>query len=209
VLATSFYRRKDNEKVDIISSLVCNYIVTEVKLMKLSDVKKILDDHSYTYTQMLVTSSLEFYQSKGFRPSYDKGAFVLLSIPNPNHKIDIQLIFNDASEDPDFSDLEFGGVWYELYDCEEDEIPQVLFTEIQRIINGSTYFIFACTVKKGIHWKWDGVYYDLPDAEMNNMDAFRKTVGKIKSPKKWWKRFASKTDVYEIYNWTSYEKIIK
>ena len=37
----------------------------------------------------------------------------------------------------------------------------------------------------------------------------RKTVLKIKSPKSWWKKLTGKTDVYEIFNWTTYEKIVK
>ncbi len=177
--------------------------------MKLSEVKKLLDDNSYTYTQTLIPSRAEFYRQKGFCPSIDAGAFTLLTIPNPNHKKDIQIIFNDATENPDFYDLEFGGYWYELFDCEEDHLPQELLTEIQRIVSGSTYVIFACAIKKGIHWKWDGVYYDLPDGEMNSMDAFRDAVSKIKSPKSRWEKITRKTNVYEIFNWTNYERITK
>lgn len=177
--------------------------------MKLVDVKKLLDDNGYTYTHTIVPSRVEFYRQKGFHPSNDTGAFVLLSIPNPNHQIDIQIIFNDATENPDFSDLEFGGYWYELFDCEEKYIAQELLTEIQRITDKSTNIIFTCEVKNGIHWCWDGKYDDLPDAEMNSMDAFYNTVKKIKSPKSWWRRLTGKTFLYEIFNWTSYEKIVK
>lgn len=177
--------------------------------MKLVDVKKILDDNGYTYTQTIVSSRAEFYRQKGFYSSNEDGAFVLLSIPNPNHKIDIQIIFKDATENPDFINLEFGGYWYELFDCEEKDIKHEILTEIQSIMNGSTHIIFAYAVKNGRHWLWDGRYDDLPDAEMNSMDAFYNTVEKIKSPKSWWRRLTGKTDVYEIYNWTSYEKYIK
>lgn len=177
--------------------------------MKLIDVKKLLDDNGYKYTQTIVPSRAEFYQQKGFNPSKDTGAFILLSIPNPNHRIDIQIIFSDTTNNPDFSDLEFGGYWYELFDCEESYVAQELLTEIQRIINGNTHIIFASMVKKGVHWRWDGKYDDLPDAEMNSMDAFRDTVEKIRAPKSWWKRLTCKTYIYEIFNWTSYEKIVK
>lgn len=177
--------------------------------MKLIDVKKLLEDNGYTYSQTIVPNRAEFYRQKGFNPSDDTGAFVLLSIPNPNHQVDIQIIFKDATEDAVFSDLEFGGYWYELFDCEETNIAQELLTEIQRIVSGSAYVIFASIVKKGVHWRWSGVYYDLPDSEMNDMDAFRNTVHKIKSVKNWWSKLTGKTDIYEIFNWTSYEKIVK
>lgn len=177
--------------------------------MKLSELKQLLDDNSYNYTQTVIPSRAEFYRQKGFCPSIDTGVFTLLTIPNPNHEKDIQIIFNDATENPVFYDLEFGGFWYELFDCEEEYLPQELLNEIQRIVSGSTYVIFACTVRKGIHWNWDGVYYDLPDDEMNSMDEFRNTVSKIKSPKSWWKKLTGKTDMYEVFNWTSYERITK
>ena len=44
--------------------------------MKLSDVKKLLDENGYTYTQTIVLSRAEFYRQKGFNPSEDTGAFV-------------------------------------------------------------------------------------------------------------------------------------
>lgn len=177
--------------------------------MKLIDVKKLLDDNGYTYTQTIVSSRAEFYRQKGFNSSKDTGAFILLSIPNPNHQIDIQIIFNDVTENPDFIDLEFGGYWCELFDCEENYVAQELLTEIEGIVNGSTHVIFASIFKKGIHWRWCGKYVDLPDAEKNNMDSFHNHVAKIKSPKSWWKRLIGRTDVYEIYNWKSYERIVK
>ena len=177
--------------------------------MKLIDVKKLLDENGYTYTQTIVPSRAEFYRQKGFNLSNDMGAFILISIPNPNHQIDIQIIFNDATDNPDFNDLEFGGYWYELFDCEEKYVAQELLTEIQRIINGKTHIIFATTVKNGVHWRWDGKYDDLQDVEMNSMDAFRDNVEKIKTPKSWWKRLTGKTYVYEIFNWKSYEKVVK
>ena len=177
--------------------------------MKLTEVKKLLENNGYAYKQTVIPSRAEFYRQKGFNPSEDTGAFVLISIPNPNHHMDIQIIFNDATENPDFSDLEFGGYWYELFDCEETYVAHELLTDIQRIINGNTHAIVARTFKKGIHWTWDGVYYDLPDDEMNSMDEFRNVVSKIKSPKSWWRKLTGKTDVYEIFNWTNYEKIVK
>ncbi len=178
--------------------------------MKLVDVKKLLEDNGYTYIQTIVPSRAEFYRQKGFKPAQDTGAFSLLSIQNPNHQMDIHIIFNDATENPEFSDLEFGNYWYELFDCEEKYIAQELLNEIQRIINGSTHIIFVSTMKNGIRrWCWDGMYVDLPDEEINSMDSFYKAVKKIKAPKSWWQKLLGKTEVYEVFNWKSYKKIVK
>ena len=72
----------------------------------------------------------------------------MLSIPNPNHQIYIQIIFSDTTNNPDFNDLEFGGYWYELFDCEENYVAQELITEIQRIINGNTHIILLVWSKR-------------------------------------------------------------
>ena len=37
--------------------------------MKLIDVKKLLDDDGYKYTQTIVPSRADFYRQKGFTPS--------------------------------------------------------------------------------------------------------------------------------------------
>ena len=177
--------------------------------MKLIDVKKLLDDNGYTYTQTIVLSRADFYRQKGFNPSENTGAFVLLSINNPNHTKNIELIFGDDSDNPDFYDLEFGGFWYEMFGCLDEELPEYLLVEIQRIIQGNSYIIFATDAKKNGRWFFDAIYYDLPDEEMNCMDSFHNTLSKIKSPKSLWRKLIGRTDIYEIFNWTSYEKIVK
>ena len=176
--------------------------------MKLADVKKLLNDNDYTYIEIIVPSRAEFYRQKGFNPSEDTGAFVLLSIPNPNHTKNIELIFSDDSDNPDFYDLEFGGFWYEMFGCRDEELPEYLLEEIQRIVCGNSYIIFATNAKNG-GWFFDAIYYDLPDEEMNCMDAFHNTLSKIQSPKSLWRKLIGRIDIYEIFNWTSYERIVK
>ena len=177
--------------------------------MKLSDVKKLLDENGYTYTQTIVLSRADFYRQKGFNPCEDTGAFVMLTISNPNHTKNIELIFCDDSDNSTFYDLEFGGFWYEMFGCRDEELPEYLLEEIQRIVHGNSYIIFATDANKNSRWFFDAIYYDLPDEEMNCMDALHKAVKKIKSPKSWWRKLTGRTDIYEIFNWTSYERIVK
>ena len=177
--------------------------------MKWKDVQKLLRENGYTYEAKIVPSSLDFYRKKGFHPKTEAGPFRLLAIPNPNHDKNIEIIFADASDDPDFKDILFGGFDFEIFDRGEEQLSQEMLTEIQRILNGNTHIILASIAKMGLTWHVDGSYYDLPDAEMNDMEAFQKAVAKIKAPKPWWKKLSRKASVYEIFNWTSYEKIRK
>lgn len=176
--------------------------------MKLAEIKKLLDTNGYTFTETVVSSRSDFYREKGFKPSKDSGAFILLSIINPNHAKNIELIFGDDSSNPDFYDLEFGGFWYELFGCSDEELPEFLLGEIQTIVQGNAYIIFAMDGKNG-RWFSDSIYYDLPDEEMNCMDEFHDALSKIHSPKGLWRKLIGRTDIYEIFNWTSYEKITK
>ena len=104
--------------------------------------------------------------------------------------------------------MEFGGFWYELFGCSDEELPEFLLGEIQTIVQGNAYIIFAMDGKNG-RWFSDSIYYDLPDEEMNCMDEFHDALSKIHSPKGLWRKLIGRTDIYEIFNWTSYEKITR
>ena len=153
-------------------------------------------------------SRADFYKRKGFFPPEDKGAFRLLTISNPNHTKDIEIIFTDTSDDPEFYDLEFGGYWYEMSGYLETERPQHLIDEIQSILCGRAWVIFATDAKTG-KWFFDSLYYDVIEEEENDMERLHKTLVKIRKPKSLWRTLIGRTDVYEIFNWKNYEKVIK
>ena len=53
-------------------------------------------------------------------------------------------------------------------------------------------------------------YKQIPSCiDGNFIDAFYKRIDKIKSQKNWLERFRNHKKIYEIYNWDSYECIIK
>lgn len=58
--------------------------------MKLSEVKLLLEENLYNYELTIVPSKSKFYRSKGLYLTEDTGAFYVITIPNPNHKMDIQ-----------------------------------------------------------------------------------------------------------------------
>lgn len=176
--------------------------------MTLSEVQALLDQNGIAYHLTTEPNRATFYQWKDFSPSDDTGAFHLLTIPNPNHSKGIELVFEDNSSDADFYDLEFGGFPYELWRWEEEGFAQALLDEIKNILDGRVYVINATDAKTG-EWFADAVYYDLEDPEWNDMDSFQKKVTRIKKPKSWWRKLIRRTDIYEIFNWNHYEKIVK
>ncbi|MBQ5865235.1 MAG: hypothetical protein IIW56_00985 [Oscillospiraceae bacterium] len=176
--------------------------------LKLSEVKQLLDDHGIAYLLTIEPSRREFYVRKGFCPREDSGAFRLLSIKNPHHTKNIDLIFVDASEDPEFYDLEFGGYPYELFGWLDEELPREIWEDIQSILTGRIWVIFATDAKTG-KWFGDSLYRDSTDEDENDMDRLQKALAKIKKPKRLWRKLIGRTDCYEVFNWTNYEKIIK
>jgi len=176
--------------------------------MKLTEVKKLLENNGYAYQQTVIPRRAEFYSQKGFRPSVDTGAFSLLTIQNPNHDKNIEIVFSDASDNPDFYDLEFGGFWYEMFGYRDEHLPRDLLDEIQRIVTGKANVIFATNAKTG-KWFADQIYFDLPETDMNDMDDYKRTLSRISAPKSLWRKLIGRTDVYEIFNWFSYQKIVK
>ena len=176
--------------------------------MKLSEIQKLLNENGIRHTVTTEQSRREFYIKKGFRPAEDTGAFRLLTIENPHHSKNIEIIFADDSSDPEFFDLEFGGYWYEIFGYLDGELPQGLLEEIQNILSGRAWVIFATDAKTGA-WFFDSLSCNTPEQEWNDMDRLHKTISKIKKPKSLWRKIIGRTDCYEIFNWTSYEKIIK
>ena len=145
---------------------------------------------------------------KGFRPTEDTGAFHLLKIANPNHTKDIEIIFADASDDPEFYDLGFGGYWYEMFGYLEQALSQSLMDEIQSILCGRAWVIFATDAKTG-KWLFDGLYCDAMEEEWNDMERLHRAIAKIRKPKSLWRKLIGRTDIYEIFNWQNYERVLK
>lgn len=176
--------------------------------MKLNEVQQLLKENNYQYEVSVIPNRAEFYRQKGFHATEDTSAFLLLTITNPNHKINIEIVFDGDSDVAEFYDLEFGGYWYGMFGYLDEELPHMLLEEIQNITDGKSYVIFAANAKTR-KWFYSGLFCDTPEEEWNEMDQFRKAVEKIKAPKSLWRKLIRRTDIYEIFNWQHYENVVK
>ena len=170
--------------------------------MKLSEVRTLLDGNGIPYTLTVDPGQ------KGTRAAKEKDAVCILTISNPHHIKNIEIVFEAASDNPEFYDLGFGGYLYELFGWLEEALPQTILDEIQNIICGRSWVVHSTDAKTG-KWVYSGLFCDAQEDEWNEMDQFYKTVTKIKEPKSLWKKLIRKTEIYEIFNWQNYEKIIK
>ena len=132
--------------------------------MRLNEVKLLLDNYNIGYSISVVENKATFYRSRGFFHVKDAAPFLLLTIPNINHIKNIEIHFKSAESNPEFSDLEFGGHWYELFDCAETQLPYELMKEINAILSNQVYIIFAKNSKNQA-WIYDMSFYDLPEEQ--------------------------------------------
>lgn len=179
-----------------------------MSIMRLNELQRLLIEKDIQYTLSVVEPCRsEFYEKRGYQPGENRAPFCLITIKNPNHDKNIEIIFADNSNDSEFLDLGFGGFWYEL-GGDDEALPQGLLAEIDNILSGKLWIIFAFDAKTN-KWFFDGSYLDAMEVEWNDMDDFYKTVAKIKKPKSWWRKRTGRMDRYEIFNWNTYEEIIK
>lgn len=176
--------------------------------MNLSEVQAMLEQNRIDYDLVMVSDRMLFYRKQGFPAICNSEPFRMITIPNPNHSKEIHLIFDDASSEPEFQDLEFGEFGYELWQNDSDTLKDELLAEIKRIMAGNTYVIFATNAKTG-KWYYDAAFSKSENPNEDDMDEFHKAVTRIRHPKKWWNKLIGRIDAYEIFNWQNYERIIK
>ena len=169
--------------------------------MKLSEVRKLLDEREIQYILTAESSDGESYRKKGI-----PGVLYLLTIRNPHHGKGIEIKFADASEDPELFDLDFGGYGYDLWGQMEDELSRDLMDEIRNITSDRVWVILATDAKTNAVIRVDA-YYDTED--WNSMNRFQKRLRAIKKPKSLWHKLIGRTLCYEVFSWSNYEKIIK
>lgn len=179
--------------------------------MRLTEVQKLLKENNIPFT-LTVESCQEYVRKRVLSAGkLELRAYSLLTIPNPNHEKNIEIFFKDDSENPEFSDLEFGGFDYEMFHWEEEDLPQDLLNEIKAIRSGKEWIVCATIAKNGV-WLFDKLFWDgdeNDEDDWNNMDDLYKTISKIRKPRSLWSKITGRTRCYEIFNWNSYEKIVK
>ncbi|MBR6609574.1 MAG: hypothetical protein IKK99_05090 [Oscillospiraceae bacterium] len=176
--------------------------------MKLTQVKQLLDDNKINYTVSKVDNRGDFYRRKGFKDTKVSHSFTLLTIPNPNHHLGIELIFISDNENPEFRDMLFGGFEYELFLSSDEWNKEFLVKEVNDILAGNIYIVTGWNDKTA-KWIFDSRYVDTDEEWEENMDEYHRDLEKIHAPKTRLEKLKGKTMKYEIYNWTNYECVIK
>ena len=180
--------------------------------MTLNEAKILLDENNIVY------SELHFDSVAAFRlhlspfanlKNAGLGSVVLLEISSNNHHKNIGLQFVDKNNDGNYSflDLYFGQYFYELFDCQEEFLPRSIIDEIETIVSNDCMIIVTNDLKKG-KWVSDQIF-DKKETDGFGLPGFEKAMKRIHEKKNWIAKLFGFKMQYEIYDWNTYQCIIK
>ena len=133
---------------------------------------------------------------------------IAIIIRSINEKKNIELQFNAVDDVFRFEELRFGDYCYEMFDVKEEFLADDLMARIAEIKSGSFTVISANDIKKKC-WLGD-VCFDRDDDDMVfGEPGFQNAMQKIRKPKGFFAKLSKTVKQYEIYDWNTYQLIIK
>ena len=133
---------------------------------------------------------------------------IAIIIRSNNGKKDIELQFNAVGDVFLFKELWFGDYCYEMFDCNEDMLADDLIHKILEIKQDNLIMIILSDIRKK-RWLADACF-DLSDNNDNfGKPGFQKAMKRINRPKSLFSKLLRVKKQYEIYDWNSYQCIVK
>lgn len=134
---------------------------------------------------------------------------VALVLPGNNGKYNIELEFTEIDGEFRFWDLFFGGCGFELFTYDEEILADVLLEHIEKIRSGQFVVISLQTFKKK-KWLADRVFdmTEEEDAEFEKIE-LEETMKRIRKPKGFFSKLFCTKKQYKIYDWNTYQSIVK
>ena len=175
--------------------------------MTLNDVKILLSENNIVFDVREFENETAYWRHVSMFP-YTKNAktckVIALIIRSNNGRNDIELQFNAVDSTFHFEDLWFGSYSFEMFDCNEEMLADDLLDRIKEIQSGNFVVIIANDLKNR-RWLGDACF-DLNDED----DAFfEKAMRRINKPKGLLSRLLKTQKQYEIYDWNTYQCIVK
>ena len=179
--------------------------------MTLDEAKALLSENNILFELHEFNNEAEYWRHTMLFP-YTKNAkpckVIAIIIRSNNGKKDIELQFNAVGDVFRFEELRFGDYCYEMFDCDEGMLADDLIRNILEIEQGNLTMIVLNDIRKKC--RVSDACFDLSD----NDDAFgkpgfQKALQRIKRPKGLFSKLLRVKEQYEIYDWNSYQCIVK
>lgn len=133
---------------------------------------------------------------------------IALIVRSNNGEKDIELQFNAVDNIFHFEELRFGGFGFEMFDCNEEMLSSDLLDRIKEIINGNFMVVAANDIKKSC-WLGDACFDLSDDDNAFGKAGFQKVMQQIQRPKGFFSKLFNSKKQYEIYDWNTYQRIVK
>ena len=179
--------------------------------MTLFEVKKLLTENDFVFNVSEFEDEATYWHHAMLFP-YTKNArnckVLALIIMSNNGKKNIELQFNALNDDFLFEELRFGDFCFEMFDYKEEILANDLLNHINEIKGGAFSVIVANDLKKQ-RWLGDSCF-DLKDEDdLLGKPGFEKAIQQIRSPRGFISKLLKTNKQYEIYDWNTYQCIIK
>ena len=179
--------------------------------MTLDDAKILLSENNIEFNVCEYENEATYWHHKMLFP-YTKNArnckVTTLVIVSKNKKKNIELLFNYVDNEFCFEELCFGDYSFEMFDYNEEKLPNDLQDRIKEIQSGNFVVIIANDLKNR-RWLGDAGF-DLSDNDdAFDRQGFEKAMRRINKPKGLFSRLFRTQKQYEIYDWNSYQCIVK
>ena len=180
--------------------------------MTLETAKDLLNANNIPFEICYYRDEADFYRHICLFP-YLKNAkpckVTTIVIRSKNGHKNIELQFNETKDGTVFVELYFGGFSYELFDCQEEYLSNEILREIADIREGKVTVIEANDLKKR-RWIADAQFdrSDKEDPVFGEL-GFEKAMIKVQKPLSIFKKLFHAKIQYDIYDFESYQCIIK
>ena len=179
--------------------------------MTLNDVKILLSENNIVFDVREYENEAAYWHHVSMFP-YTKNAkpckVIALIIQSNNGRIDIELQFNAIDNNFRFEELWFGGYSFEMFDCNEEMLADDLLDRIKEIQSGNFVVIYANDLKKR-SWLGDACFDLNGEDDAFGRSGFEKALERIRKPKGLISKLFKTQKQYEIYDWNTYQCIVK
>ena len=179
--------------------------------MTLTEAKILLEKTRIPYQTAKYENEAEYWRHCMSFPRTDPARhckITALVIPSVNGVKDIELQFSAIRGEYVFDELWFGGYSFEMFDYDPDLLEADILDIIGQIVDGRLTFVEANDLKKK-RWRSDS-RFDLTDSDsVFGEPGYREAVAKIDSPKTFWQKLTGSKMQYEIYDWSTYRRVVK
>ena len=179
--------------------------------MTLNEAKTLLSKNSIPY-ELCEYQNETAYWHHAMQFPHTKNAksckVTVILIRSKNGKKNMELQFHAVDGIFRFAELYFGDYSYEMFDVKEESLENDLLACIAEIINGRFTVICASDLRKKRRLG-DACFDRGDDDKRFGEPGFQKAMQRIQKPKGIFEKVSKSVKQYEIYDWNTYQCIIK